>query len=370
MGGILGLSIMAKAHTRHPDHLRWQECPSGYSMSTYYITVTSTVTPTTWTAIPEPRITANSNSTMISTDAIDSSSTNYPSTSLLAPSSIGSLSLITSTMSSTGAAVPPFSTTGTDAITATWMPVWSSDNIPLTTMSTTSSATAAAASSSSLTQNPASSSSSSSSTTPLVGGVMNGQATFYQGGDTAGTCMFTTYSLPPGIYGTALSVDNWDGAAWCGACVSVVGPSGNSIKAMIVNQCPGTCGLNNLDLLPNGFAKLADPTLGRIDVKWSIVGCGITSPIYLQNKIGTSQWWFSMQVVNSNVPVQSLEVSTDGANTWQPTVRRDYNFFENPSGFGVDVVDIRITSVTGETIIINNVSTASESSTTGSSNFS
>lgn len=138
----------------------------------------------------------------------------------------------------------------------------------------------------------------------------------------------------------------------------------------IVNQCPGTCGLNNLDLLPNGFAKLADPKLGRIDVKWSIVECGITSPIYLQNKLGTSQWWFSMQVVNSNVPVQALEVSTDGAKTWQPTVRRDYNFFENSAGFGVDVVDVRITSVTGETIIINNVGTASESSTTGSSNFS
>lgn len=229
------------------------------------------------------------------------------------------------------------------------------------------------------------------STAPLVGGVLDGQATFYQGADTAGTCMFTTYSLPPGIYGTALSVDNWDSALWCGACVSVT-YGGNSIKAMvsamnilhlfpailivltnarqIVNQCPGTCGLNNLDLLPNGFAKLADPTLGRIDVQWSIVECGITSPIYLQNKVGSSKWWFSMQVVNSNSPVKSLEVSTDGAKTWLSTVRRDYNFFENPSGFGVDVVDIRITSVTGEMIVINSVSTVSESSTVGSSNFS
>lgn len=77
-----------------------------------------------------------------------------------------------------------------------------------------------------------------------------------------------------------------------------------------------------------------------------------------------------MQVVNSNVPVKSLEVSTDGAKTWQPTVREDYNFFQNASGFGVDVVDIRITGVTGETIVINNVSSNGGSSTTGSSNFS
>lgn len=74
-----------------------------------------------------------------------------------------------------------------------------------------------------------------SSSTPLVGGVVRGQATSYDGGDVDGTCMFSTadYTLPAGIYGAALSVDNWNSAAWCGACLSVLGPSGNSIKIMV-----------------------------------------------------------------------------------------------------------------------------------------
>jgi hypothetical protein len=44
------------------------------------------------------------------------------------------------------------------------------------------------------------------------------------------------YILPAGIYGAALSVDNWDSAAWCGACLSVVGPKGNSIKIMVSGE--------------------------------------------------------------------------------------------------------------------------------------
>lgn len=64
---------------------------------------------------------------------------------------------------------------------------------------------------------------------------MHGQATSYDGGDVDGTCMFSTagYTLPAGIYGAALSVDNWDTSAYCGACVSVTGQDGKSVKLMV-----------------------------------------------------------------------------------------------------------------------------------------
>lgn len=127
--------------------------------------------------------------------------------------------------------------------------------------------------------------------------------------------------------------------------------------------------MNNVDLLPNGFQQLADLKVGRIGVEWEIVKCDISSPLFLNAKNGSSKYWFSMQVVNSNVPIKSLEVSTDAGKTWQPTIRKDYNFFENPSGFGVDFVDVRVTSVTGESIVVNNVSSASEIRTDATSNF-
>lgn len=102
---------------------------------------------------------------------------------------------------------------------------------------------------------------------------------------------------------------------------------------------------------------------------WDYVECGISSPISLKAKDGSSQYWFSMQVVNSNLPVTSLEVSTDGGKTWQATTRTYYNFFEKDGGFGTETVDVRITSETGSTLVIEGASCSSSASTTGSSNF-
>ncbi|KAH8667386.1 RlpA-like double-psi beta-barrel-protein domain-containing protein-containing protein [Tricladium varicosporioides] len=197
---------------------------------------------------------------------------------------------------------------------------------------------------------------------------LSGEATYYGGNVAGGTCSFSTYTLPSGIYGTALSDANWANSGNCGACVSVTGPSGNSITAMIVDQCPG-CGTNHLDLFPDAFSALADPTKGIIDVAWSIVDCPITTPLQLHNKEGVSAYWFSMQVVNANKAVASLEVSTDGGNTWQGTTRQTYNFFENSAGFGTTTVDVKVTSTGGDSVVVKNVNVASGESTTAGSNF-
>lgn len=63
--------------------------------------------------------------------------------------------------------------------------------------------------------------------------LQSGQATFYGGNVQGGMCSFSTYTLPAGIYGTALSDSNWQGSEPCGGCVSVTGPDGNSIIAMV-----------------------------------------------------------------------------------------------------------------------------------------
>ncbi|KAL3419894.1 rare lipoprotein A [Phlyctema vagabunda] len=197
---------------------------------------------------------------------------------------------------------------------------------------------------------------------------LSGEATFYGGNVAGGACSFSTYTLPSGIYGTALSDSNWDTSGECGACVSVTGPSGNSIVAMIVDECPG-CGTNHLDLFPDAFAELADPSAGIIDVTWSYVDCPISSALSVHNKEGVSPYWFSMQVVNANQAVKSLEVSTDGGSTWAATTRKDYNFFENPSGFGTATVDVKVTSDSGDVVTINDVTVSPGVSQTASSNF-
>ncbi|TVY86700.1 Expansin-YoaJ [Lachnellula willkommii] len=197
---------------------------------------------------------------------------------------------------------------------------------------------------------------------------LSGQATYYGGNVAGGACSFSTYTLPSDIFGTALSDSNWDTSANCGACVSVTGPDGNSITAMIVDECPG-CGTNHLDLFPTAFSALATPSTGVIDVSWSYVDCPITTPLQVHNKEGVSAYWFSMQVVNANKAVSTLEVSTDGGSTWQATTRKDYNFFENSSGFGTDSVDVKVTSSAGEVVIVDNVAITTGSVVTAGSNF-
>ena len=76
-----------------------------------------------------------------------------------------------------------------------------------------------------------------------------------------------------------------------------------------------------------------------------------------------------MQVVNANKRVTSLEVSTDGGKTWQQTTRQPYNFFEKSSGFGTSSVDVRVTSVDGDVVIVNNVQVTPDSVVTASANF-
>ncbi|KAH0024150.1 barwin-like endoglucanase, partial [Aureobasidium melanogenum] len=197
---------------------------------------------------------------------------------------------------------------------------------------------------------------------------LSGQATFYGGNTSGGQCSFTEYTLPSGVYGTALSSSNWDNAANCGACVSVKGPNGKSITAMITDQCPG-CGTHHLDLYEDAFPNLAPKSAGVIDVTWDYVVCPITSPLSIHMKTGVSQYWFSAQVLNAKRRTTKLEVSTDSGKTWKAAARTTYNFFEISSGAGAASAWIRVTSETGSTVTVKNVSQTGDVRATATANY-
>ncbi|TGO21780.1 hypothetical protein BPAE_0201g00180 [Botrytis paeoniae] len=196
---------------------------------------------------------------------------------------------------------------------------------------------------------------------------LSGQATTYGGNTQGGACSFSTYTLPSNIFGTALSDSNWATASQCGRCVSVTGPSGNSITAMITDECPG-CGTNHLDLYPTAFTSLAPLSEGIINITWDYVECPITTPLQLHLKEGVSAYWFSMQVVNAAEGVSKLDVSTDGGSTWQSTTRTTYNFFEHSAGFG-STVNVRVTGLSGKTVTVNNIAVTAGSVITASGNL-
>jgi expansin (peptidoglycan-binding protein) len=199
-------------------------------------------------------------------------------------------------------------------------------------------------------------------------GSKRGEATFYGGNTNGGMCSFSGYTLPSGMFGTALSDSNWDNSAACGQCVSVTGPSGKKITAMVTDQCPG-CGPNHLDLYENAFEQLAEKQKGIINVSWDFVPCGISGPIVLKNKEGTSPYWFSIQVMNANVGVSKVEVSIGGGASWKAMARKEYNFFENPAGFGKDTMDVKVTGVSGKSVVVKGVTVTPSALKTASANL-
>lgn len=66
---------------------------------------------------------------------------------------------------------------------------------------------------------------------------VSGKSTFYGGNVQGGTCSFSTYTLPSGLYGTAFSGQAWNKAANCGGCVKV-SHGGKSITAMVSYPLP------------------------------------------------------------------------------------------------------------------------------------
>ncbi|KAL4784617.1 RlpA-like double-psi beta-barrel-protein domain-containing protein-containing protein [Aspergillus varians] len=365
-------------------------CPPGYSPSVYYVTVTATPTPTIEPTSSTPLASSTSvdalttvgdletipaavikESTTTESTIIESTSTE---SATVEPTTIESTTTESATTepASTESAAPSSSTTLSTVETEPTQVEVAQPTTTAETTTTTTTTTAEAEPSTTeattTTTEEAAKSTASSSTSSSTGATVSGKATFYGGNVSGGACSFSGYTIPSHLFGVAFSGQAWDSSAECGACVSVTGPNGNSIKAMIVDECP-ECAPSHLDLFESAFSELAATSVGIIPISYEFIPCSISSPLILKNKEGTSAYWFSMQVVNANEAVASLEVSTDGGSTWQETTRSDYNFFENSSGFGTDSVDVRVKGISGGSVVVKSVGVSSGTSVTATENI-
>ena len=57
----------------------------------------------------------------------------------------------------------------------------------------------------------------------------------------------------------------------------------------VIDKCP-ECDSNKLDLFQNAFEQIGDISAGIIDITWDFVACGITTPLTVRNKSGTSAY--------------------------------------------------------------------------------
>jgi hypothetical protein len=240
-------------------------CPKGYTASVYYKTIylesSTSATPIESTVIPsptpvtvesqtsaEPTVTPSSAPAVVpsqvsAVEQVESSTTSTASVAeissteaaqlvaLLPTSSAESAAAVETTSAPLIQALVEQTTTQTAAETTTQAAAETTaapvvQAITQQSTSTTEAVVATTATTASAVVKAAQATSSSS-------GGNSGEATFYGGNVSGGTCSFSGYSLPSTLFGTALSLERWDSSANCGRCVSVTGPNGNSVKAMV-----------------------------------------------------------------------------------------------------------------------------------------
>ena len=134
------------------------------------------------------------------------------------------------------------------------------NNIP-TTLSTQTT--------SSSTSSPSSTSSSSSSAQPS-GSEFSGEGTFYSTG--LGSCGITStdsdfiVAISHELYDSKAVGNNPNHNPLCNKKIRA-SYEGKSVDVTVVDRCEG-CAYNDLDFSPAAFDKLADESLGRIDITW------------------------------------------------------------------------------------------------------
>lgn len=181
-------------------------------------------------------------------------------------------------------------------------------------------------------------------------GVTNqGVATAYAAGDGNGSCL---YGPSDDLMIAAMNYTDYESAKACGAYVSVRAAGRAAITVRIVNECPAPCAPGQLDLSQQAFAKLADLSVGRLPISWSLLSPEAAGTISIRYKSGSSKWWCGIQVIGHRNPVAVLEVR--GAGGWRQLPRADYNYFLSADGTGCGG-EIRITDIYGEQLTVDGI---------------
>ncbi|KAH9818883.1 RlpA-like double-psi beta-barrel-protein domain-containing protein-containing protein [Melampsora americana] len=187
--------------------------------------------------------------------------------------------------------------------------------------------------------------------------VYKGTGTTWGGNWKGGNCGFKDWDPPAGIPEVAMAGNLWNSASLCGSCVEVTGPIGLKKVAIVGDSC-FSCSKDGLDMDPvmwNAVTGNASPS--ALPITWKIIPCGFPTPLKIINKEGVSRYFMSMQIAGANQPVHSVEISTDGGQSWTNTTRQSSdNFFQlsNPPKDSATIA-VKVTCASGKNVIANKV---------------
>lgn len=178
------------------------------------------------------------------------------------------------------------------------------------------------------------------------GATRSGVATFYDT-DGGGAC---GYDPSPDPLTAAMNWSDYEDSKACGAYVLVQAANGASVTVRITNLCPAPCRVGQLDLSPQAFDHLGARNLGEIPITWKLVSPALTKSISIRYKVGSSQYWCGIQVIDHGNPLARLEVRVGGE--WRQLQRTDYNYFLSENGAGCGGA-IAVTDIYGERLVID-----------------
>ena len=179
-----------------------------------------------------------------------------------------------------------------------------------------------------------------------------GEGTFY-GATGAGHCSLDAAKPGEPLMFAAMNHEQYNNSEACSAYVEVSGPKqkegADPIVVKIVDECP-ECKLGDLDLSPQAFELIGNPSDGRIPISWHLVNPGNTDPITYHSKEGsTNEYWTAIQIRNSNAPISKLEIQEDNG-LWTELERKPYNYFVDSNGIGAGKHTFRLTNTLGQSI--------------------
>jgi expansin (peptidoglycan-binding protein) len=191
----------------------------------------------------------------------------------------------------------------------------------------------------------------------------SGDGTYYDAEGT-GNCSFD--ASPNDLLVAAMNAPDYGTAQWCGACLAVSGPMGNSITIRVVDQCPG-CSHGDLDLSETAFGMLSPLSAGRIAITWHEVPCDVTGPIAYNFQSGASQYYAAIQIRNSRYPVAMIEA--EQGSSYTTLVKQTYNYYVASGGLGVGPYDLRVTDERGQVLEDSSIPLGNGTTENGSGQF-
>jgi expansin (peptidoglycan-binding protein) len=197
-----------------------------------------------------------------------------------------------------------------------------------------------------------------------------GRATYYTMTGSSGACNFgnagssVNFGVPI-TSGIAIQEANWNGAASCGECYELGGPSNQGVIQTIVQDmcpasgneqwCSGNDGIVHMDLLSSAFSSLAPSSAGVIYTTYKKIPCPIPSGTYigLYFQSGSNPSWVGITAINHRYGISKVEFAENNG-AFTTVIRNSNNFiaYQGASGNIKLPARVRLTAITGQQVVI------------------